>query len=55
MDQLAFSGEGYFLTDARTHRATGGASVVMRVADPSPAQLDLPWMLLGLHSARRYA
>jgi len=49
---LRFQGEGYFLTDARTHRGTSGAPVVMRVAGRNPAQGDLPWMLLGVHSAR---
>jgi hypothetical protein len=49
---LRFQGEGYFLTDARTHRGTSGAPVVMRVADPDAVQDDLPWMLLGVHSAR---
>lgn len=50
--RLRFQGQGYFLTDARTHRGTSGAPVVMRVADPAPPMLDLPWMLLGVHSAR---
>lgn len=49
---LRFQGEGYFLTDARTHRGTSGAPVVMRVAKPDAALEDLPWMLLGVHSAR---
>ena len=49
---LRFQGEGYFLTDARTHRGTSGAPVVMRVADPQPALGDLPWILLGVHSTR---
>lgn len=49
---LRFEGEGYFLTDARTHRGTSGAPVVMRVSDRDPARGDLPWMLLGVHSAR---
>jgi S1-C subfamily serine protease len=49
---LRFEGEGYFLTDARTHRGTSGAPVVMRVGAPDPAHGDLPWMLLGVHSAR---
>jgi len=49
---LRFQGEGYFLTDARTHRGTSGAPVVMRVSDPEPALGDLPWRLLGVHSAR---
>jgi len=49
---LRFNGQGYFLTDARTHRGTSGAPVVMRLANPSPALRELPWMLLGIHSAR---
>jgi S1-C subfamily serine protease len=49
---LRFKGEGYFLTDARTHRGTSGAAVVRRISDPTPAQAALPWLLLGVHSAR---
>jgi Trypsin-like peptidase domain len=49
---LRFQGEGYFLTDARTHRGTSGAPVVMRVSRPEPMHGDLPWRLLGVHSAR---
>lgn len=49
---LRFKGEGYFLTDARTHRGTSGAPVVIRISDPDPAHSVLPWMLLGVHSAR---
>ena len=49
---LRFQGEGYFLTDARTHRGTSGAPVVMRISERDPMQGDLPWMLLGVHSAR---
>lgn len=49
---LRFQGKGYFLTDARTHRGTSGAPVVMRIADPDAGHGDLPWMLLGIHSAR---
>jgi len=49
---LRFQGEGYFLTDARTHRGSSGAPVIMRVAQPKAAHRDLPWMLLGVHSAR---
>ncbi len=49
---MRFQGEGYFLTDARTHRGTSGAPVAMRVAAPDAALGDLPWMLLGVHSAR---
>lgn len=46
---LRFQGQGYFLTDARTHRGTSGAAVVMRAE-----QLDgeLPWKLMGIHSSR---
>lgn len=49
---LRFQGQGYFLTDARTHRGTSGAPVVMRAADPDESLGDLPWKLLGVHSAR---
>lgn len=49
---LRFQGLGYFLTDARTHRGTSGARVVMRAANPDAMRSDLPWTLLGVHSAR---
>jgi len=49
---LRFQGQGYFLTDARTHRGTSGAPIVMRVSDRDRLYGDLPWMLLGVHSAR---
>lgn len=49
---LRFEGNGYFLTDARTHRGMSGAPVAMRVPSPVPAQRNLPWKLLGVHSAR---
>ena len=49
---LRFQGKGYFLTDARTHRGTSGAPVVMRAAERNPLLGDLPWLLLGVHSAR---
>ena len=58
---LRFQGQGYFLTDARTHRGTSGAPVVMRDAAERSAlgrdravhaAADLPWKLLGVHSAR---
>ena len=46
---VRFQGLGYFLTDARTHRGTSGAPVVLH----SPSTNDrLPWKLLGVHSAR---
>ena len=46
---LRFQGLGYFITDARTHRGTSGAPVVMRDAS---IHAELPWKLLGVHSAR---
>lgn len=46
---LRFQGMGYFLTDARTHRGTSGAPVVMRAPHP---EAPLAWKLLGVHSAR---
>ena len=46
---LRFQGQGYFLTDARTHRGSSGAPVVMRASTENRA---LPWKLLGVHSAR---
>ena len=49
---IRFQGHGYFLTDARTHRGTSGAPVVMRSAQASAATRALPWKLLGVHSAR---
>jgi S1-C subfamily serine protease len=53
---LRFQGQGYFLTDARTHRGTSGAPVVMRAPEAAAGDLAeraaLPWMLLGVHSAR---
>ncbi|MCB1897003.1 MAG: trypsin-like peptidase domain-containing protein [Zoogloeaceae bacterium] len=49
---LRFQGSGYFLTDARTHRGISGAPVVMRAAKPGKGMGELPWHLLGIHSAR---
>jgi S1-C subfamily serine protease len=46
---LRFQGQGYFLTDARTHRGTSGAPVVMQ---DDAGDAELPWKLLGVHSAR---
>jgi hypothetical protein len=48
---LRFQGQGYFLTDARTHRGTSGAPVVMR-ASAADTSAELPWKLLGVHAAR---
>ena len=50
---LRFQGQGYFLTDARTHRGTSGAPVVMRRPAEPGATADLPWLLLGVHCAAR--
>lgn len=49
---LRFQGHGYFLTDARTHRGTSGAPVVMRASHTAATHGDLPWTLVGVHSAR---
>lgn len=49
---LRFQGEGFFLTDARTHRGTSGAPIVARIPDSNRRLGDLPWRLLGVHSAR---
>ena len=51
---MRFQGQGYFLTDARTHRGTSGAPVVMRYHAATGEVKDdaLPWRLLGVHSAR---
>lgn len=49
---LRFQGQGYFLTDARTHRGTSGAPVVMRASGDDRLPGDLAWKLLGIHSAR---
>jgi S1-C subfamily serine protease len=49
---LRFQGQGYFLTDARTHRGASGAPVVMRASGQDAMLGDLPWRLLGVHSAR---
>jgi hypothetical protein len=48
---LRFQGNGYFLTDARTHRGTSGAPVVMRAGKENELG-DLPWVVLGVHSSR---
>lgn len=46
---VRFEGHGYFLTDGRLHRGTSGAPVVRR-SDPGDG--EIPWRLLGIHSAR---
>lgn len=49
---MRFQGQGYFLTDARTHRGTSGAPVVMRAGAGGSGDGELPWLLLGVHSSR---
>lgn len=50
---LRFQGKGCFITDARTHRGTSGAPVVMSNVSTGQATAGsgLPWMLLGVHSS----
>jgi hypothetical protein len=49
---LRFQGMGYFLTDARTHRGTSGAPVVIRVPGATGHPGALSCHLLGIHSSR---
>lgn len=50
---VRFQQEGYFLTDARTHRGSSGAPVLRRRASqPGDRHSQLPWQLLGIHSTR---
>jgi hypothetical protein len=50
---LRFQGQGFFLTDARTHSGTSGAPVVMREDAGAATPSDpLRWKLLGVHSSR---
>ena len=49
---LRFQGMGYFLTDARTHRGTSGAPVVIRLPGTPAARGGLSCRLLGVHSSR---
>ena len=49
---LRFQGRGYFLTDARTHRGTSGAPVLVRMRRGEPSGSALPWALLGVHASR---
>ncbi|WP_370653516.1 serine protease [Caballeronia sp. Lep1P3] len=50
---LRFQGKGCFITDARTHRGTSGAPVVMSDATAGTASNRgaLSWKLLGVHSS----
>ena len=47
-----FQGLGLFLTDARMHRGSSGAPVVMRDGSAGAEHGGLPWKLLGIHSSR---
>ena len=49
---LRFQGQGYFLTDARTHRGMSGAPVVVRSSNEGRSGSEFKWMLAGIHSAR---
>jgi hypothetical protein len=49
---LRFQGMGYFLTDARTHRGTSGAPVVIRIPGATGRPGALSCRLLGIHSSR---
>ncbi|MES2207591.1 MAG: serine protease [Pseudomonadota bacterium] len=49
---MRFQGNGYFLTDARTHRGSSGTPVVARLTEDVSSRGHLPWILLGIHSAR---
>jgi S1-C subfamily serine protease len=49
---VRFQQQGYFLTDARTHRGSSGAPVLRRRARGGAPNDPLPWQLLGVHSTR---
>jgi len=49
---LRFQGQGYFLTDARTHRGMSGAPVVVRSSNDEGSSRDFKWILAGIHSSR---
>jgi hypothetical protein len=46
---VRFQGQGFFLTDSRTHRGSSGAPVLWKTRDADGA---LRWRLLGVHSSR---
>ena len=48
---LRFQGQGCFLTDARTHRGTSGAPVVIYRPDARGTPVEPACTLLGVHSA----
>lgn len=49
---VRFQRQGYFLTDARTHRGSSGAPVLRRRAGHAGRDSLHPWQLLGVHSTR---
>jgi trypsin-like peptidase len=49
---VRFQGQGCFLTDARLHRGMSGAPVVARAQPRASGRTTLPWILLGVHSAK---
>jgi hypothetical protein len=50
---VRFQQQGYFLTDARTHRGSSGAPVLRRRTGGHGGSSSLqPWQLIGVHSTR---
>ncbi len=50
---VRFQQQGYFLTDARTHRGSSGSPVLRRRRNaPHTDASPLSWQLLGIHSTR---
>ena len=47
---VRFQGQGYFLTDARTHRGSSGSPVVRRRLNDGASAPS--WQLIGVHSTR---
>jgi S1-C subfamily serine protease len=49
---VRFQQQGYFLTDARTHRGSSGAPVLRRRSGQGGSASLATWQLLGVHSTR---
>jgi S1-C subfamily serine protease len=49
---VRFQGQGFFLTDARTHRGNSGSPVLARRPARAGRGPMLPWLLVGVHSMR---
>ncbi|MDE2000321.1 MAG: trypsin-like peptidase domain-containing protein [Burkholderiales bacterium] len=49
---VRFQQQGYFLTDARTHRGSSGSPVVRRRTCSNSGVAPTAWQLLGVHSTR---